>query len=146
MIPLADCIDGHVYRINSRNLAYGAFREETGGFMGVREKFSNLYLFEEYHYEAPSFATVQPEEDLGLLPGDIEITYDSKDLFNYLIDIDPAMAYCTACNKIVMLLVPWEDEPYWSHVGAWNRGRMDDDADHPASPATSTFLLDTKEI
>jgi len=67
------CIHRHVYRINSRNLAYGAYNEQTGGFNGIREKFGRYYIFEEYHWDnGPPFGTVHPQEDLGLLPEGIE--------------------------------------------------------------------------
>ena len=64
--------DRHVYRINSRNLAFGAYNVKTNGFCGIREKFGRYYIFEEYHWDNESFATVQPQEDLGLLPEGIE--------------------------------------------------------------------------
>jgi hypothetical protein len=66
------CIHRHVYRIKSRNLAFGAYNVKTNGFCGIREKFGRHYIFEEYHWDNESFATVQPQEDLGLLPDGIE--------------------------------------------------------------------------
>ena len=66
------CIHRHVYRINSRNLAFGAYNEQTGGFNGIRTKFGRKYIFEEYHWDNLSFATVQPQEDIGVLPEGIE--------------------------------------------------------------------------
>ena len=69
-IPLDKCIDRHIYRIRSRNLDFGVYREATNGFIGIREKFGDLYLFEEYHWD---FGTVRPLEDVGVLPDDIEV-------------------------------------------------------------------------
>ncbi|MAH47414.1 hypothetical protein CMI37_16440 [Candidatus Pacearchaeota archaeon] len=67
------CVHGHVYRIRSRNLSFGAYNEQTGGFNGIREKFGRLYIFEEYHWDnGPPFGTVHPQEDLGPLPEGIE--------------------------------------------------------------------------
>ena len=66
------CIHRHVYRIKSRNLAFGAYNEQTGGFNGIRTKFGRKYIFEEYHWDNLSFATVQPQEDIGVLPEGIE--------------------------------------------------------------------------
>ena len=63
------CIHRHVYRINSRNLGYGAYNEKTRGFSGIRTKFDRRYIFEEYHWDnGPPFGTVHPQEDLGPLP------------------------------------------------------------------------------
>lgn len=43
-----DLVDRGVYELRSRNLVLGAYREETRGFIGIREKFGDHYLFEEY--------------------------------------------------------------------------------------------------
>jgi len=66
-IPLADCINGAVYRIRSRNLAIGVFVQAANGFIGIRTKFSSRYLFTEYHYDtgAPC-GTVMPIEKLDI--------------------------------------------------------------------------------
>lgn len=68
-IPLSECIDGHLYRIQSRNLAFGVFKKSDNGFVGIREKFDSHFLFTEYHWDqGPPFGTVQPVEDLGPCP------------------------------------------------------------------------------
>jgi hypothetical protein len=96
-IPLDQCITGHLYRIHSRNLKLGIFDGKTG-FIGIRLKFGFKYLFTEYHWDqGPPYGTVQPQEDLGPIPDDIEIyeyrfeTIDGKDcavqndkMFEYL--------------------------------------------------------------
>jgi hypothetical protein len=51
MIPLAECKHGWTYRIRSRNLSFGVFNKETEGFVGIRSKFDDLYLFTEFHWE-----------------------------------------------------------------------------------------------
>jgi hypothetical protein len=72
-ISLDQCIKGNLYRIDSRNLILGIFDGKTG-FIGIRAKFGNKYLFTEYHWDqGPPFGTVQPKEDLGLVPDDFEI-------------------------------------------------------------------------
>jgi hypothetical protein len=72
MIPKAECKDRRLYRIKSRNLVLGVYRVESGGFLGLREKFGQVYVFEEYHWENESYATVQPFEELPeTLPLDI---------------------------------------------------------------------------
>lgn len=66
MIPKEQCVDRGVYRIKSRNLTVGVYREAVGGFIGIRLKFNSEFLFEEYHYDnGPPFGTVEPIE---LLP------------------------------------------------------------------------------
>lgn len=40
-------VRGDVYRLRSRNLAYGVY-DGTGGFIGIREKFGLRYLDREY--------------------------------------------------------------------------------------------------
>ena len=100
-IPLDKCIYRHLYRIHSRNLKVGVFDGKTG-FIGIRLKFGFKYLFTEYHWDqGPPYGTVQPQEDLGPIPDDIEIydwrfeTIDGKDcsvhndkMFEYLAQME----------------------------------------------------------
>jgi len=45
--------------------------------IGIREKFGNEFLFEEFHWDTgPPFGTVNPKEELGMLPDDIELSED----------------------------------------------------------------------
>lgn len=72
MISIADCKDRTIYRLGSRNLRAGVYRSGTKGFVGVREKFDNRYLFEEYHWEnGPPYGTATPYEEMGVLPDEI---------------------------------------------------------------------------
>lgn len=66
-IALANCKRGHIYRVRSRNLAFGLFvPEKENGFIGIREKFGRLFLFTEHHWDnGPPHGTVRPVEDLG---------------------------------------------------------------------------------
>lgn len=64
MIPKAECKDRQLYRIFSRNLSFGVYHAETGGFFGLRTKFNDVYVFEEYHRENAAFGTVSPKEEL----------------------------------------------------------------------------------
>jgi len=60
-IPLKKCRHGHAYRIRSRNLWIGVFNKKTKGFVGIREKFGDEYLFEEYHADTGApYGTVHP--------------------------------------------------------------------------------------
>lgn len=62
-IKQVDCKKGRIYRIHSRNLTFGVFDGEKG-FIGIREKFGDRYLFREYHSDSgPPFGTVKPLED-----------------------------------------------------------------------------------
>src|ERR1019366_2259907 len=48
---------------------FGVFRATTKGFVGIREKFCNEYLFEEYHWDnGPPFGTVMPQLFLEVCP------------------------------------------------------------------------------
>lgn len=56
----------HVYSLISRNLNFGVWNPETSGFTGVREKFGDLYLFEEYHWDTGEpYGTATPLEDVA---------------------------------------------------------------------------------
>lgn len=46
-IPVELCTPGHWYLIRSRNLISGVYRGD-GAFIGVREKFTDRYLFTEF--------------------------------------------------------------------------------------------------
>jgi hypothetical protein len=62
-IPLSACKHGFLYRLNARNLIQGVFNENTNGFIGIREKFGDEYLFTEYHWDTGApFGTVKPIE------------------------------------------------------------------------------------
>lgn len=67
-----DCIARHIYRIHSRNLSIGVY-DGAGGFIGLRTKFNDVYLFTEFHADGSAFRTVLPEEDIGILPEEIEL-------------------------------------------------------------------------
>jgi hypothetical protein len=72
-IPISECKTGGIYEIHSRNLLYGVY-DGKNGFIGIREKFNNLYLFTEYHWDqGPPFGTVKPLTFLGFLPENIDV-------------------------------------------------------------------------
>ena len=76
-IPLAECKPRSVYRIDSRNLGIGVFNPKSNGFIGIREKFGQEYLFTEYHWDTgPPFGTVCPQNEIDTLPSDIELSED----------------------------------------------------------------------
>jgi len=73
-IPMSECIFRRVYQIDSRNLSYGVY-DGKGGFIGIRTKFNNKYLFTEFHYEASKdFGTVNGHVDISInVPENIPI-------------------------------------------------------------------------
>jgi hypothetical protein len=72
MIPLSNCKSRHAYRLRSRNLNLGVFNPANSGFIGIREKFGNRYLFTEYHNDTgPPFGTAHPIEAVAELPAEI---------------------------------------------------------------------------
>lgn len=71
-IKMEHCLKGHLYRVHSRNLSLAVYDGDEG-FIGIRTKFKDRYLFTEYHYDqgAP-FGTVFPLEEIEKLPDGIE--------------------------------------------------------------------------
>lgn len=75
-LPLIDeCIHRRLYKIRCRNLNYGVWNNKAKGFIGIREKFKQEYLFTEYHYDVDkSYGTVFEAIDTGIdVPGEIEL-------------------------------------------------------------------------
>lgn len=85
-IPLTECIDRKFYLIHARNFYYGVFSKEKKGFIGIRTKFGQRYLFTEYHWdEGEPYGTVKPIEVLSIdLPKNIELDEFSEELFEYI--------------------------------------------------------------
>lgn len=85
-LPREQCKHGYLYRLASRNLPIGVWNAATRGFVGVRLKFGRRYLFEEYHWDEPEFATARPLEVLEPLPADIDVNEDAGNaqLFDWL--------------------------------------------------------------
>lgn len=69
MIPKDQCKHGYTYRIHSRNLTVGVYNEKDGGFVGIREKFGDRFLFPEFHHDngAP-YGTVKPVREIEKCP------------------------------------------------------------------------------
>ena len=73
-IALEDCGPRHIYRLDSRNLRLGVFNLDTKGFIGIRLKFGNRFLFTEYHWDTGEpYGTAKPLEDRGPLDDTIEL-------------------------------------------------------------------------
>lgn len=71
-IDLAACKKGYLYRLLSRNLRCGVFDGKLG-FIGIRTKFSDRFLFTEYHWDVgpANYGTAMPKEEICQLPDDI---------------------------------------------------------------------------
>lgn len=66
-ILIPDLVVGHVYRLQCRNLTFGAYDGKQ--FVGIREKFGRLYLDSEDHWDTGApYGTAYPLEDMGPLP------------------------------------------------------------------------------
>lgn len=71
MIEINDLNDRGVYKLNSRNLDFGAWISERNGFIGIREKFGYKLLDTEFYY-GPTSGTAKPIEYLDIVvPEDI---------------------------------------------------------------------------
>jgi hypothetical protein len=69
VIKLKDCRHGYAYELSSRNLLVGVFNKKTKGFMGIREKFGDHFLFEEFHRDTGApYGTVTPIKKLKKCP------------------------------------------------------------------------------
>lgn len=80
-ISIENCKHGYLYKIHSRNLSYGVcskYEKGITGFLGIRTKFGDKFLFEEFHYDnGPDEAgTVKPLKCLKKCPlKDISYNY-----------------------------------------------------------------------
>lgn len=72
--PVDQLVKGRVYKIKSRNLKIGVW-DGIKGFIGIRTKFREQYLFKELHWDVDKLCgTVSNAEDLKIdVPENIEI-------------------------------------------------------------------------
>jgi hypothetical protein len=94
-IKIDDCKNGYLYSLHSRNLTYGVYNEENKGFIGIREKFEQEYLFTEYHWDTgPPYGTVKPIKELEKFNGPI---FESKKV---ILSGDPKPGdSCVVCSS-----------------------------------------------
>lgn len=63
---LENCIPRRVYKLRSRNLSLGVYNGRSG-FIGIRTKFGDRFLFTEYHWDTGSpYGTVMDAIDTGI--------------------------------------------------------------------------------
>lgn len=68
-IPIEECKDGWVYYIHARNAKVGIYDKNEKGFTISRHKFSDNYLFVEYHWDTGEpYGTVKPIKELESAP------------------------------------------------------------------------------
>jgi hypothetical protein len=73
-ISMHDCVHGGLYRLASRNLCIGVYSLDRRGFVGVRTKFDDTFLFTEYHWDCGEpCGTAKPIDMLGQYPNDIVV-------------------------------------------------------------------------
>lgn len=99
-----------MYRVDCRNLIVAMY-DGKDGFVGVREKFGQRYLFTEYdwntdrHLGEISFGTVIVTEYIGQLPDDVAIDRDAPER-------EPgSVSTCRRCGEPAQ------------HIGEWDTGR-----------------------
>lgn len=76
--------DGYLYKIIARNALYGIWIAEEEAFLISRIKFGDNFLFKEYHYDCPAFATAQPVGEVEKSPFDPKNLGEEKDVLEYL--------------------------------------------------------------
>lgn len=77
-LPKEQLRNGAVYRLLSRNLSIGVWVEASGGFIGIRQKFTDEFLFTEYLSrecggKPDGFDTAYPIECVGQIPTEIPL-------------------------------------------------------------------------
>lgn len=70
-IKMDDLENGYLYRIIARNARLGIWYEDHRSFLISRFKFGSNFLFEEFHWDCPAFATARPLEKLEKSPFDL---------------------------------------------------------------------------
>jgi hypothetical protein len=130
-----DLILRNIYEIRSRNLNCGVWTGE--GFIGIREKLGDKYLFQEFFYDGENpVGTAEPIRWLGEIPADMEMTerYPTE---------------CEICGEACEY-TPWAPgEVGNSYAGRWVCAVRN--PDHKPSPISRTYtplfdLLQTYDV
>ena len=71
---MEECIERRLYKIKCRNLTHGVWNGKDG-FIGIRTKFNQKYLFTELHWDTGEpYGTVREAIDTGIdVPDGIEL-------------------------------------------------------------------------
>lgn len=87
-IALNDCKKGFVYLIHARNFFIGLF-DGKEGFIGIREKFGDKFLFKEYHWNnKDNDGTVKPIREIAEFGEYCHECGDDMKLFDFLEKIE----------------------------------------------------------
>jgi hypothetical protein len=82
-ISLDECTHSGLYRIYARNFSLGVYNQKDQGFIGIRQKFTMVYLDLEFHWDTGApYGTVKPSEFLEWCPVDVDEKNDK--LFEWL--------------------------------------------------------------
>lgn len=91
LIPIAQCKQGHLYRLKARGMRCGVFTldqsigsHKAAAFIGLISECGFRFLSYEFHFDTdPVVGTAQPLEDLGWCPIE-DISRDSDELRTWL--------------------------------------------------------------
>lgn len=88
-ISLENCVIGDLYKLDSRNLKWGLFTDNHS-FRGMRTKFGEKFLDEEYHYDTgPPYGTAKPIQHI---PKEwlvnFNVAFTDAELLKYLKKLD----------------------------------------------------------
>ena len=132
-LPIAGLVTGHVYRLRSRNLAFGAYNGET--FCGIRTKFDRRFLDREDHWDKEPrtnrgmLGTASPVEDLGPLPA----------------GISPSWSLGAACHATGRA-ISWRGDILSTHVPGGNWVYADTGKPIPAYPASYAVVVENTAL
>lgn len=73
-IPIERCVDRHVYELRGRNLERGVFDAERKCFVGIRQKFDQVFLDVEYYPEAGNIRGIaRPVAEIGMIQDGVSL-------------------------------------------------------------------------
>lgn len=73
-LPMSRCKEGVIYEIYARRMWFGVYSKRKRGFIGIREKYNERFLFTERHWNTGSpFGTAKPVKKIGAVPDDIPL-------------------------------------------------------------------------
>lgn len=82
-LPLEKCEHSGLYRVDARNFSLGVYNEKDKGFIGIRTKFTMVFLDLEFHWDTGApYGTVKPSEFLEWCP--VYVDEKNDKLFEWL--------------------------------------------------------------
>ena len=82
-LSIEKCKQGGLYKILARNFSLGVYNLKDQGFIGIRQKFTMIYLDLEFHWDTGTpYGTAKPIEFLEMC--DLEVDENNNDLFVWL--------------------------------------------------------------